>query len=749
MDSIYISFSHLEFKPVVERLITALNQSTLLQRCQIRPFHIAEFEAFRKAPIENSLHSVSQSSYLLNLLGKDLGETASNGKTHLENELHTALEHDLETLTFLIGDHFDSPLSESMSGFLDKLPKQAFIQRIHESEPADAVTAMAKAVEKHILAMLCDDDVLPTSADALFEVAGYSPSSRTEADSEQTEQLAKVFDKPNPSNTQSPIAASFEQRKRWAFESLALNHVEEATKNLVLATEEFGSDFFSCFWLGRIYAFQSDNAALWENATTLSKRALSTLKDDEHLLKASCLTHIAIAQSKQGLFNEAAKHFDQAYGYCEFTEILERKAEMLINQHAKDNREDTKRIALEGIAALLSTNISYYQQLARQYGNTNASVFKDIESTLRTELDDVIHSLTQNYDDIQDWSENVLNVSIDEKTAVNDQQDILRSLYLANQHVWHNFLALRHAGFTLLQFYDSHTKQREDLEKHRDNLENDLKLAGELTDALSSAIEERKAANSKESGLQTRVNKEKRKVIFFDICLLIALVATAWCFYAKPEFIWFAGGAAIALLVLRLYVKSRHSSANVRLKDCKARRRNLNETVVELVEQASHKMVLPHMQSIIERLKSAPNYVNQDDLTATKSALKDFVENQNKAVDSNLSVWHIKSKSLATLIKDWVFKIRAFERIAAESKTLDLNRKIHQRWSTQFDELAETEERDPMRAIAPVAQDAHTYHVEGSELKAWFDEEAQGKEMLGFCAEVTTKKRELTESAPV
>ncbi|SKA56410.1 hypothetical protein SAMN02745132_02573 [Enterovibrio nigricans DSM 22720] len=732
MDTIFISYSHSEFRPVVEKLISALHQSLLLQRCEIRPFHIAEFEAFRKAPIENSVHCVSRSRYLISLVGKDLGETVLEGKSHIEHEIDAALEHEIDVLTFLVGDHHadKNTQRESVSEFLNALPNHVTLHSILTNDPTAIVDSIIRKLETSLWASLGCDDNLRIPEGSLLVIDGQSPSS-DHTEHPHHDQCLRIFDKPTPSLAPSPIASSFEQRKLWAFQSLELNHLSEATQNLLKATEEFGSDFFSCFWLSRIYALQSDTSSLWKSAIPLAERAISSLREEETLLRSVCNTHIAIAYSHIGDFERATHHYDLALSQYEMFETLEYKTDMVLNQFALNNNQLCKQHAVDALATLLATNLKHYVALSVPLSKKNPTSFEEAESVILQDLNTVRIGLVDNYTTLQLWAESALNLTLNDLPLSQAQKDILPAVDVASQHMWKNYSALRTCGTTLAQFYESHAKHNDDLEKHHINLKSDHQIAMDLVDALSSTIDERKNTNVKESELQTRVNKEKRTVICWDICLATSLAAIAWCFYMQPTFIWAAAALSFLFLLLRVYFDSRRSVATVRLKNSKTRRRYIHESVTDLVEQAMENMALPHMRSIVERLKSAPNYLNHEDLSATKSALNDFVDNQSKAVAGSLSAWETKSTTLNTRIREWINNIDQFEHVANSPMSANLIGKISQRFGVSYDSALKLSLDDALAAIN-TATDRHCFQLKRSRTHAWFDDPDMAKRMLDF-----------------
>ncbi|MDD1783374.1 hypothetical protein LRP49_19570 [Enterovibrio sp. ZSDZ35] len=745
MNSIFISFSHTELKPLVESLISALNGSTLLQRCQIRPFHIAEFDAFRKAPIENTVHCVSRSRCLINLIGKDLGEVRAEGKSHIECEVNAALDNQVDVLTFLVGKHHaDSATQpESVREFLSVLPSHFLRHHIQDEHQDDIVDSIVKQVETFLWASLgCDDNPrMPESS--LLKIDGISPSTDT-TESPHHDQFRRIFDKPDPSLETNPIASSLAQRKDWAFQSMELNHLSEATQNLVKATEEFGSDFFSCFWLGRIYALQTDTSANWKSAIPLSERAISSLKEDETLLASACNSHIAIAYAHIGDFEKAAHYFDLALAQYETFEVLERKTDMLLNQFALNNNPHNKQLAVEALSTFIRTNLKYYLAASEHFSKKNPTSFAEAEGDIHQELDALRVALTENYGELQPWADSAFNIAFPESTSFHDSNDILLAIYAANQKMWENFAALRACSTSLLQFYESHAQQRKDLETHNLNLDNDHGVAISLIDELATTIDERKTTNAKESDLQTRVSKEKRNLVIWDISLLASLGILAWCYFLKPEFIWLSAALSVGLLIVRFYFKSRHSVATLRIKSSKAHRRFINESVTELVENAMHSMALPHMRSIVERLKSAPNYLNHEDLAATKSALNDFVENQRKAVDSGLATWELKSLSLKKLIREWLGKVAQFEQLASSSINTNVTGRINQSRNVHFFHPSLLTNNSEGMFGEP--SDKHCFQKDGSQMLAWFDNPVSAIAMQAFysnekpVAEATSEK---------
>ncbi|CAH0533215.1 hypothetical protein VST7929_01079 [Vibrio stylophorae] len=401
----------------------------------------------------------------------------------------------------------------------------------------------------------------PVNSDNLLHICGYSRENIDSLEDTLKHQLSRIYYFEKTTAKKSPLFADVIQRKTWAYESLSFGHVDEAMRNLQKAAEEFGSDFFSCFWLGRLYALHGTQPKQFEKSISLNRLALSMLKASDTLLHALCHTHMAIAAGKLGDLAMAQQYFTESTQTFYTVEAYEHWAALTLAQQTKSPDEALVEQALRCLSKIQKTHFAYFLQLCdsleRSYGEHFAPVKELLFHSNRTFLNTTHRDTTENIA----WAMREFKYPAHQLCPLNLDANPQENAVSLSYLIWQNYRSLHHASQRIVNRYQGLTIASGELGQLSERYNAEQSHAITALQQTRQLLNQREQAREKVARLDVAQGHTQRQLNFLNITTVLTggifAAAMAKLFAAAP----LLQVGLLALFVISLYFRQQQAAS--------------------------------------------------------------------------------------------------------------------------------------------------------------------------------------------
>ncbi|ROV59983.1 hypothetical protein EGH82_11005 [Vibrio ponticus] len=734
MDNIFFSFSLSEFKPLVELVSRRMSESDTLRQCGLVPHQMAKIEAYKDMSLESRLNSVRESRYLVCLLGNNAGCLTRDGKTDIELEIEAAIDAGVDVFAFLIGADYQehATLPQGMTDIFASLSDHVSISTLATEDFDYIARQIVNKIEADVWLSLGEAHQLSDSHD-LHDISGFPRDNLESLPVHAQQQLARIYSPTDGQPTQSGLAANVNQRKVWALKSLEVGHQEHAINNLQKAGEDFGSDFFVCFWLSRLFALHGTTEEHWRTSLEYSNGLAKMLVDEDLLTHALYLNHKGVVHLKQNELETAELVLTQAYDYYRNYESLELLTKVYLTQ-VEQGKAERLELAQETMERLLRQRVSQYisvinhlQQEFPKYANlVNRRV---IEQQDKFYLD-VNRSLQEN----RDWSQNRLEQRESQRPEIGDNPSLLQRVYTTSQHVWLNYSTLRKAAVTLSERYTAITAKLSALPKVRDSLDTDNSSIQLLFTGLREALSEREECRLNVVSQEQKIKKiEDSKLRDWGVLagLLMALFAVV---FTLPIPFWIVSMALVILWGFFIKQKdSKYHRYQFERRRLASLESSLNEGIGELLQTEQSSWYLATTQPLLKTMAEDLQHLTFKDVDQKEV---EYFELWQQALDENdeqMSLICHERQQLFTKVKHWLARVNKFEQSVISAHSGQYNYLTCRKGQVSVGwkiELKTSALQNVVWGESSKQFVGRALHVHNDRLAAWFDDTAIATELI-------------------
>ncbi|OLQ74825.1 hypothetical protein BIT28_12730 [Photobacterium proteolyticum] len=736
MDNIFFSFSFSEFKPLVEHISKRMGESVTLQRCGLKPFHLAQLEAFKAAPLENSLQQVRNSRYMICLLGQNIGSEAESGKTYIELEIEAALEADVDVFAFLVGPEYDTlgNMPPAVRRVYERLSDCVTIGQLATNDSESVARQITNKLEDDVWQTLGEEEKLTLASD-LLDVSGFPRHRLDRLPDSIRKQLTRIYRPGTPDNTSSPLAADLAQRKQWAYQSLTYGHQEQALKNLQKAIKEFGSDFFSCFWLSRLYALHGTREEHWRSSHQYAETLEKMLKDEDTLLTSLHLTHLGRAYCFQKDFAKAESLLLQAIESYPTYEALEFLAEVYLMQREQNNNIEWLHKAVDTMSSLLRFKLSHYVLVADRFTEKYPYTFTEVNTEVSHKLDSFYFNMHKSLSDNQQWAKQRLSLSAPQPPALLKDAALLQRAYVASQYVWQNYRLLRRASSQLTTRYINLQQQLDQLREQKKFQDQEHQL---LSEALTEARDFLKARHERLEKVITAKEQEQaahRKLQAGNIMGVIMFIAMGAGFNQSPNL----GIPLLVGFILTLCIRAVFSKKKAKAVKSSEEEVNyvseINRSLALSLSSFNNKIVQIELKTLLHPLLEEVEKLRESDITEAEHQLTTLYQNQSEQLNQTAATCQQELALLRHQTSTWLTKVNEFEQYSVSAHSGQYNHLMTRKGRIDVARKVELGSGSLESALFTAEESSLTgraLHLDGDRLKAWFDDSIVARSLIAL-----------------
>ncbi|WP_104400240.1 tetratricopeptide repeat protein [Vibrio penaeicida] len=739
MDNIFFSFSFSEFKPLVEHVTKRVGESVTLQRCGLRPHHLARLEAYKSAPLENSLQHVSNSRYLVCILGQDVGSKVEE-KTYIELEIEQAIEDDVDIFAFMIGDEYQhsNRMRPDISRIYHLLSSHVTVGTIASEDPEVIARKITQALEGDIWKTLGENDKFSLSHGVL-NVSGFPLEHLDKLPEQISTQLRKVYRREQLKHQVSPLSADIAQRKNWAYESLNFGHVEEAIKNLQRVIDEFGSDFFSCFWLGRLYAIYGNRDEQLKKCFAINERALSMLDSDETLLHSLCFTHMAIAANKSGNIDKAKQYFEESTTTFKTYDSYEYRAELCLQQLEKSPSSFWVEGATNDLGAIQKAKLSHFLIVCKKFEEQYPTSFAQVNHCLLKKWKAFLTKTYNSTNETQEWVSTQFTYTPRMLHPLNLNDNSFEGALFASQLIWYKYKALHYASLHMLNEYSKLKAERNSYQSIAEHFQNEQADAKNIIAQSRQIIKSREEAEREKSILQTNLKKSKKiqNLVKGGVTLSVATsLAIVVDIISPPHAInlLVLGTLAVSFFLLHKQSKKVHSTDNL-THEIIALEQSLDDSLSEFWIESKSSFRDENLRDIFQYDVELSGLIQNEYLNSVESELFKYSTVLNHKLSSHLERTQKELYQLKETLFQWYDKVDQFEQYSVSAHNGQYNHMLCRKAGVMVAKKAELGS-DSLRAVIYPKEDlkqsirGRALHIDGSRLDAWFNDIEEAERML-------------------
>lgn len=748
MDNIFFSFSFSEFKTLVEHITKRMGDSVTLQRCGLKPFHLAQLEAFKAAPLENSLQCVRNSRYMICLLGQNIGSEAENGKTYIELEIDAALEADVDVFAFLIGPEYDTlnNMPPAVRRVYDRLSDCVTIGQLPTLDSEAIARQITNKLEDDVWQTLGEDEKLTLASD-LLDVSGFPRHRLDRLPEGVRKQLTRIYRPVTQEKVSSPLAADLAQRKQWAYQSLTYGHQEQALKNLQKAIKEFGSDFFSCFWLSRLYALHGTREEHWRSSQQYAETLEKMLKDEDTLLTSLHLTHLGRAYCFQKDFAKAESLLLQAIEAYPTYEALEFLAEVYLMQREKNNNIEWLHKAVDTMSSLLRFKLSHYVLVADRFSEKYPYTFTEVNTEVSHKLDSFYFNMHKSLTENQLWARQQLAISAPQPPALQKDAALLQRAYVASQYVWQNYRVLRQASSQLTTRYIDIQQQLDQLREQKKYQEQEHQL---LTEALTEARAFLKARHERLEEVITAKEQEqaaRRKLHAGNIMGFIMFIAMGAGFNQSPNIGFPLLVGLILTLCIRTVLSTKKAKAVKNTEEEVNYVSEINRSLALSLSSFNNKIGQIELKALLHPLQEEVEKLRESDIAEAEQQFKALYQQQVEQFNQSALACQQELSLLVRQTSTWLTKVNEFEQYSVSAHSGQYNHLMIRKG--RIDVARKTELGSGKLETILFAGDespltGRALHSGGNRLDAWFDNPSVARSLIAL-TDNRTQQRQTTQ----
>lgn len=732
MDNISLCFSFSEFAPLAEHITQCLNQSATLQQCGLTARHIA----LASPKTENREHDAEYCRYLVCLFGQEINSKANKNDLRMIHKIESTLEAGADIFVFIIGSQSDdeSPLPAELEQLNKYHPNRISFETVTSVDHDAIAQHIAHKIEDDIWQTLGEKGQLSHTLD-LLHIPGFPRHQLKQLPTEIRKQLTLIYQPGDPRTAHSPDAANLAQRKRWAYQSLAYGHQDQAIKNLQKANNEFGSDLFSCFWLSRLFALYGTRTEHWQSSQQHAELLKKRLPEEASLLLSLNLTHLGRAYSFQQDYGNAEACFHQAIATYQTYESLEYLAEAYLMQGESGHNNEWREKAVDTLTSLLQLRLSHYVLTAERFIDKYPKAFSQVNHEITLKIDSFHHRAYMVLADNQSWSKQHLGLALPAFPPLSHDVTLLQRSYVASHYIWQNYRTLRMASSLLETRFHQYSKRQAEVNADKERHDKDYNL---LTATLSEALaclKVRKEQFQEFSHAKTQGNLARRRLTQGNVVCIASIVAMGIGFGYSTE-LGTAGVFGVLLaLGLREKLRRKRQSTAQKLHKIATHIKTINKSLEHSLEDAKGNIVQAKWKSMLSALLPDIEKIRSSDMADAEAQLNRSYESQTADFNKHLRVCHNELYLLGQLMREWLAKANNYEQHFISAYGGQYSHLTRQKSGFEITDkkiLGSDRLEDTNATVSGRLLTGKAIHTDGDRLAAWFDNPQQAHALIAL-----------------
>ncbi len=742
MDNIYFSYSLPELSLLVEHISKRLNQSSVLQNSGLQLHHATLNKLNQVNSYENDLLNIINSRYLICLLA-DSAISDIDAEKRIEHEIHEAINHDLDVFVFIVGEHCDemSDIPKEMIVNYRNMTNAANINLIKSNDFDHIANVIIKMLEDDVWKTFGENELIAFSDDILH-VSGFPRNRLPFLPDEISQQLAKIYLLEEPNINKSPLNADMQQRKKWAYQSMEYGHIEEAANNLEKVIEEKGSDFFSCFWLGRLYGMYSESKDLLEKSFFLNEMAVSMLGNKENFLKSICYTQMAVAAHKMGDLNLAKYYFEKSTDIYQTYDAYEYWAHLCLQQIEETQNPVWIERAAEYLMSIKKLKLSYFFQLVNEFEQKYPHTFPLVNKQLYERWNNFLKATQKSTSESQCWALKNFDHKYKEIKPLMNRENLFESSLFVSQLIWLNYRALKNASESLLSKYRNIQKEKVNLENALQRYEEEEVFAVNQLHKSNETISLRGIKRNAILKTKVKLKKERKKSIYQVLMFVLFAGVFGLAFIERASIGASWTMIAFCAMLTSIFYNQRQflnvKSVNGVINSGLRINTFFNGRLVEHFNAAENTVQNENSKKIFRELKSKPDLINPQNIESARENIVRISRQDKGQVIERLQENNEKFTLIKQLVTNWCHRVDKFEQYCVTAHNGQFNHLLCKKTNVCVSKKADLIS-DSLYDFFELNKDngytshGRTLHVDGSRLKAWFNDDIAAKSMFnGF-----------------
>ncbi|CAM3536394.1 hypothetical protein VA7868_03915 [Vibrio aerogenes CECT 7868] len=732
MNHLFISVASAGGHRCIEQIKSRLGESSVLQQCGYHPFHMLRAEEYRNASFDNHLQTIRHSRYMICLLGQSDDESDAAA---LDAEIEAALDCDVDIIAFCAGDVCrQTALPEAIAEQCKKLPRSAKVETIASADSEVIARAITQVMELEVLGVLGGNDSDVPGTDFLsrdfLNIPGFSARLCGNFLPEISAQLERIYQTGAPDQSASLLAGEMAQRKRWACESLSYGHPDAAILNLQKVHEEFGSDFFVCFWLGRLYILYGTDERQFSQGERLSRRALSMLQPAETLLFSFCYTHLGRASTKLGHLVQAGECFDIASGAFHTDEIDEFRAALCLQQMTSAQESRWLDQAATCLSGLLHKKLTHFLSARPRLEAEYDGYFLQAEQRILQQWESfysVAYDVTSQH---YFWAAENFYGFRNKPVRIDKMQYILQCVMEIAQLNRQNYRILHQVAGQIQARYEHVQHDVRELQERRRKLDFEQEEITRLVEESNPLVTEREAILTEEKVLKAEAEKAEKKVFYSSCLILAALVLMTFVVIRvvdldmrqQDTLLFVLSGLFFFSLGLPYIFSGNYRKMKGQLGKLAGRRCVIKDHLPGLWRDTEPEVMADMLRVRLTEIKDTPDSVTVACLDEICHDVQQYAAREYKRLSETEDDCHRQYEKLKALAAAWCENVDVFESRLISAWHGQYNHLLCRSEQVEVSEIPEPDDSDRQCRFFAKQSGHLVLHVRGSRMRAWFSE---------------------------